>query len=67
MSCWDTTACLKTLCTAYNDYQKSTTDEAIKDLQRQIDVSIYWETTAIYKENRFAVLWQIMLIYFSSS
>ena len=48
MSCWDTTACLKTLCTAYNDYQKSTTDEAIKDLQRQIDVSIYWETTAIY-------------------
>ena len=40
MSCWDTNACLKTLCTAYNDFQKSPCDTTVKDLQRQIDVSM---------------------------
>jgi hypothetical protein len=41
MACWDTTACLKTLCSAYNDFQKTPCDDAIKDLQRQIDVSLF--------------------------
>ena len=38
MSFWDTNACLKTLCTAYNDFQKTPSETTIKDLQRQIDV-----------------------------
>lgn len=35
---WDTTACFKSLCSAYTDYQQQPCEQTIQDLQRQIDV-----------------------------
>ena len=35
---WDTAACFKSLCSAYNDFQQQPCDETVQDLQRQIDV-----------------------------
>ena len=39
---WDTAACLKSLCSAYNNFQQQPCDQSSQDLQRQIDVTCFY-------------------------